>query len=178
MFELKKLNKNDKSSLISIKEIYENSFPSNERRDFKLVIELIENNLFTVFAITFEDRIIGMLSSWDFTYFTYIEHFAIDKNFRNNGVGSFILQEFINKTTNKILLEVDLPEDNISLKRIEFYKKFGFTICKETYVQPPYDSNKESVPMLIMTNEVIENKEEFETIKKTLYQNVYLTEYI
>jgi ribosomal protein S18 acetylase RimI-like enzyme len=176
MFELKKLNKNDKSLLISVKEIYESSFPPNERRDFKLVVDLIDNQSFSLSAIRFENQTIGFLSCWFFFDFTYIEHFAIDKDYRNNGVGSFILQEFINKTTNKIILEVDLPEDDISFKRIVFYKKFGFTICKETYIQPPYDSSKESVPMLIMSSEEIESKVEFETIKKTLYQNVYLTD--
>ncbi len=173
MIELKKIKKNDKQSLISIREIYENSFPPDERRDFELVTELIDNKLFTLYGIIFENNTIGMLSGWSFIDFTYIEHFAIDSKFRNNGAGSFIFQKFINQTTNKIILEVDLPTDEISLKRIKFYTKFGFSICKETYIQPPYDKNKEAVPMLIMSNVDIESFEDFEYLKNTIYKNVY-----
>lgn len=173
MFELKKIQKNDKQTLNSIRVIYENSFPSDERRDFELVTELINNNIFTLYAINFENNTIGMLSSWSFIDFTYIEHFAIDSKFRNNGAGSFIFQKYINLTPNKIILEVDLPTDEISFKRIKFYTKFGFSICKETYIQPPYDKNKEAVPMLIMSNVEIECFQDFEYLKYIIYKNVY-----
>ena len=174
MFELKKIKKNNKIELTSIKEIYENSFPPDERRDFNLVIDLLKNKTFSLNAILFENKAIGLLSYWHFDQFIYIEHFAIHENFRNNGVGSFIINNFVTQNFNKqILLETEIPIDRISLRRIEFYKRFGFIISTENYIQPPYDKTKEAVPMLIMSKPEIESNTDFETIKRILYKNVY-----
>ncbi len=173
MFEIVKVNEDDNYSLSRIKYIYESSFPENERRDFVDVIKLITNQQFTLYAVKFEIEIVGMLSIWELSEFYYIEHFAIDENYRSEGIGSFVLKQFISVRDKQIILEVDLPYDNISLKRIRFYENFGFVLCHENYIQPPYSKSKESVPMLIMSKPEITGLVEFERIKAVLYQIIY-----
>jgi ribosomal protein S18 acetylase RimI-like enzyme len=173
MFKLEKVKNDDNYSLNRIKNIYESSFPENERRDFEDVIKLLTNQQFTLFSIKFEIETVGMLSVWEFSEFSYIEHFAIDEDFRSEGIGTYILKQFISKQEKQIILEVDLPNDNLSLKRIRFYESFGFNICREEYIQPPYSKFKEAVPMLIMSKPEIISFEEFESIKAALYHIVY-----
>ncbi|MFZ4398552.1 MAG: GNAT family N-acetyltransferase [Bacteroidales bacterium] len=173
MINLQKLTSKDKLILSSVKKIYENSFPFNERRDFKNTIALLSDKRFQLSAILFENEIVGMLSKWDFDGFVYIEHFAIAKVFRGNGLGSFVLQEMIKKENRQIVLEVELPENNFSLKRIKFYERFGFHICHELYIQPPYDKEKKSVSMLIMTLQRIQSITEFNSIKSCIHKEVY-----
>ncbi len=173
MINLQKLVPADKLYLKKIRKIYEQSFPPNERRTFEKVINLLADKRFYLFAVTFEDEVVGMLSKWDLNTFVYVEHFAVSEEFRNNGLGSYVLQKIIQDESRQIVLEVDFPEDELSLKRIRFYKQFGFSIYSESYIQPPYDKDKDAVPMLIMTCQEIDSVVVFQNIKKTLHQEVY-----
>lgn len=173
MIDFQELTPSDKLILKKIKKIYENSFPPDERRLFKNVVSLLNDTRFSLSAIMFENEVMGMLSLWDFTSFVYIEHFAISEEFRNNGLGSYVLKKLIQDENRQIVLEVELPEDTLSLKRVKFYERFGFSICHELYTQPPYEQNKASVPMLIMAKHTIAALPEFQNIKKTLHQEVY-----
>ncbi len=170
MITLQKLAPTDKLYLKKVRKIYEQSFPPNERRAFEKVINLLADKRFYLFAVTFENEVVGMLSKWDFSTFVYIEHFAVSEEFRGNGLGSHVLQKVIRDESRQIVLEVELPEDEFSLKRIKFYKQLGFSICSESYIQPPYDKYKEAVPMLIMTCQEINSVAVFQNIKKTLHQ--------
>ena len=173
MVNIQKLTTNDILKLTKVKKIYENSFPVNERRDFIKLITLLSDIKFQLLAITFENEVVGMLSKWDFDSFIYIEHFAIASDFRGNGMGSYILQNLLQDEIRQIVLEVELPDDEISLKRIKFYEKFGFHCCQERYIQPPYDKDKESVSMLLMTTQLIDSLQDFQYIKNILYHEVY-----
>jgi ribosomal protein S18 acetylase RimI-like enzyme len=173
MIILQKLLPTDKLYLKKVKKIYETSFPPNERRYFKKVVALLTDNRFCLFAITFENEVVGMLSKWDFSTFVYIEHFAISLTFRGNGLGSHILQKIMQDENRQIVLEVELPDNIFSLTRIKFYERFGFTICSESYIQPPYDKTKEAIPMFIMTTQKIDSVIVFQNIKKILYKEVY-----
>ncbi len=173
MINLQKLSLSDTSFLKKVRLIYENAFPPNERRAFEDVLELLEDKRFSLFAVTFGNEVIGMLSKWDFDTFVYIEHFAISAAFRCKGMGSHVFKQLMMAENRQIVLEVELPENEIAVKRICFYERFGCIICHEPYIQPPYDKNKASVPMLIMTKYAISTSNEFNKIKKTLHLEVY-----
>jgi len=159
--------------LKKIRKIYENSFPPDERRDFKKLKSLLVDPRFSLAAIVFEDEVVGLISNWDFEHFVYIEHFAVAREFRGNGLGTYVLKSFMQQEKRVIVLEVELPEDATSFKRIKFYKGFGFRLCEETYIQPPYDKGKQALPMLIMIANESEAALPFSKIEKTLHQQVY-----
>jgi len=173
MTDIYQIAPDNKKLLKKIRIIYETAFPPIERRDFNKVIDLIADNRFQLSAIKFENEVVGMLSKWDFESFVYIEHFAISKIFRGIGLGSQVIQNIIQQENRQIVLEVELATDEISLKRIKFYTQFGFGICPEPYIQPPYDKGKETLPMLIMAKPAINSGLEFQKIKATLHQQVY-----
>lgn len=173
MIDFQQIIPSDKLILKKIKKIYENSFPPDERRLFKKVVNLLNDTRFSLSTIMFENEVVGMLSLWDFTNFVYIEHFAISEEFRSNGLGSYVLKKLIQDENRQIVLEVELPVDELSFKRIKFYERFGFSICHESYTQPPYDQNKASLPMLILAKHAIASLQEFQNITKTLHQEVY-----
>lgn len=156
-----------------IRDIYESSFPIDERRDFNLIQEILNDKRFIFNVIKKNNKIIGILSSWKFDKFTYIEHFAICKEHRNKGLGTETLNIILSTTKNLIVIEVEKPDNEEATKRINFYKKFSFIECFEDYIQPPYDISKQAVPMLIMSKPSIKNKKEFNYIKNTLYKYVY-----
>ncbi len=173
MIHLTTILTTDKKHLIGIKMIYESSFPDNERRDFTQLVELLDDDRFKLKGIFIDDDLVGFISYWDFNVFMYVEHFAISDVLRNNGLGTHVLQSLLEENLNKMLLEVDLPSDPISFKRIKFYERLGFVICHEEYIQPPYGEGKEAVPMLILSKPEIDNTNEFKTIVKTIHSEVY-----
>ena len=175
MIHITPILSSDKKNLTKIKKIYEYSFPIDERRDFDKLIDMLKDVRFGIKGIFVDDDLAGFISLWDFEEYLYVEHFAVDKELRGNGLGSHVLQNIINETQHKIILEVDLPSDTISFKRIKYYEKFGFILCHEEYIQPPYGDGKDAVPMFIMSKPEIDDYTEFQQIVKTLHSQVYLS---
>ena len=95
------------------RQIYETSFPEDERRNFDLLKALDGKSDFDFFVITDKQaNAIGIISLWSFKEFIYIEHFAIQQNERGKGIGSSVLSSLANKYSKPVLLEVELPEND------------------------------------------------------------------
>ena len=160
------------------KEIYNSSFPLDERRDFDLVLDMVGKEGFDFYVIksSLEDEIpIGIISIWEFYDFAYIEHFAIDLSLRQKGYGSKVLNEIINKYSKPFIIEVEPPTNVEALKRIDFYKKLNFSLLDFNYLQPAYSPTQNPLPMNLMTNNILyftnENiQKAVSLIHKTVYK--------
>lgn len=160
--------------LEKIRYIYEEAFPIDERRDFKQLTDIFEiNKNIGIEPITENDRIIGFIIYWIFDSFVYIEHFAIDKEKRGNGIGTEILKRFIAKTDRPIVLEAELPTDKISTDRITFYQRLGFELHSYKYIQPAYDADRNPIELCLMSHSTTSNTPDLDTVRDTLYQYVY-----
>ncbi len=140
------------------KEIYNSSFPLDERRDFDLVVEMVGKEGFDFYVIksSLEDETpIGIISIWEFCDFAYIEHFAIDLSLRQKGYGSKVLNEIINKYSKPFIIEVEPPTNVEALKRIDFYKKLNFSLLDFNYLQPAYSPTQNPLQMNLMTNNIL-----------------------
>ena len=87
----------------------------------------------------------------NWTGFTYGEHFAVSPKWRNGGVGARILKEVMETVPGMFCLEVELPKDELSKRRIRFYERNGFFLNPYPYVQPPLSDGQEELPLQIMT---------------------------
>lgn len=154
-------------------ELMENSFPSDEYRNYDEQKNLLSNPLYNVYVIYDGDFIKAFIALWDFERFAYIEHFAVNPKYRNCGLGSDVLSKIKNTFDKRICLEVELPTGEMPKRRINFYKRNGFYLNEYDYVQPPMDEDKNPVPLMIMTTNSKLNIEEFEHIRNTLYSKVY-----
>lgn len=162
---------NDFNKINSAKELYENSFPRYERRDWEEIIRYEQNNkIFNFFTIDIEQNFCGIVSIWHFNEFIYIEHFAIKNEYRNKGIGSKILEILKKQYNLPIVLEVEPPGSCITKKRISFYIRNGFFILKDKYIQPPYSKNLPACEMKIMTTKAGIS---FQKVKNILYKEVY-----
>ena len=115
----------------------------------------------------------ALLAVWEFESFTYIEHFAVDPALRNSGTGSAMLQELVRKYQKQICLEVELPEDELTRRRIGFYERNGFVFNEYPYIQPPISKGKSPVPLWVMTYGKGITRQAFEEMRKVLYRRVY-----
>ncbi|MBE9467482.1 MAG: GNAT family N-acetyltransferase [Bacteroidetes bacterium] len=131
--------------------LYEDSFPTDERRQISNQTNIMEKINYNFEIITKDNHFIGILLWWDYNNFRYIEHLATLPKERCKGFGKTILEQFINRDTKPIILEVDLPESNINKRRIEFYKRIGFKLNNHYYKQTPYNKESSSVELLLMS---------------------------
>ena len=145
--------------------ILENSFPPDEYRTYEGQKFLWNHPKYTVYVITV----------WKFEDFAFIEHFAVNPFYRNQGLGSLILHEILNLLQCQICLEVELPKTDFAKRLIGFYERNGFFINHYPYAQPPYTREKQPVPLLMMTSGNCVSKDRFDSIKETIFKEVYQT---
>lgn len=150
------------------------SFPENEYRTLSQLRELTDaGNAFVNQIVQDEDRLIGLLTAWDFGNFIYMEHFATDPALRNSGYGKKILEAWCNQTSRPLVLEVEEPVEEMAKRRVGFYQRNGFTLWEKPYQQPPYKPGDSYLPMRLMVRGNLDCEQDFERIKNTIYKEVY-----
>lgn len=175
MIEIEQIKTADSKKYLFVEELLTSAFPQEEHRDLSIQREFTDNNpLFYNSIILDNGSPIGLLSYWRFEQFIYIEHFAIHPSKRNGGMGQKVLSIFKEKIHLPIVLEVELPEDEISKRRILFYEREGFSLWKHEYQQPPYRNGDSFLPMYIMVHGKLNITTDFENIKSRIYKEVYL----
>jgi len=72
-----------------------------------------------------------------------------------------------------VILEVEPPDAELARQRIRFYEQEDFVLNQTVFVQPPYSSQQKTVELRLMEwgGKLLER--EFESIKSTLYRQVY-----
>lgn len=153
-------------------DLFEESFPLSERPEFETVEDRKEKN-FHFMVVTNDDEPIGIFTYWEFHEFNYIEHFAIDRSLRGQGMGKATMLNFMMLHPEQVVLEIEEPNTEQADHRLEFYTDLGFTRQAQDYVQPSYHGAKgDRVPMIIMSKYELDD-DEFEEVKSVLYKNVY-----
>ena len=160
--------------LEQIKDLYINSFPAHERREFYELVNQLSKPNFRIFRVAHISVIVGFISVWDFIDFTFVEHFAVSPKHRGLGLGTQVMNTLIGREEKPIVLEVEPPIDELSAKRVKFYSKFGFVILPQVYIQPSYSSNKPAVEMRLMPNYLAASAEWINQCINTITCNVYL----
>lgn len=166
------LEKMKKAEFEQVYRIMEQSFPENEIRPCAEQKNLIDNPLYSVYILK-EKEIKAFIAAWDFCDFAFIEHFAVNTKYRNLGIGSKVLSEFVSAQSKRVCLEVELPNSEIAKRRIGFYERNGFCLNEYDYFQPPISVGKNKVPLAIMTSKDFVTEQMFQRIKDVLYKEVY-----
>ncbi|MCR4658821.1 MAG: GNAT family N-acetyltransferase [Bacteroidales bacterium] len=151
-------------------DLFEEAFPDDERPPVSSLKHRPANFHFTV--ATNDDEPIGLLTYWEFDDMIYVEHFAIDSDLRNQGLGKVVFLNFLSQQKEQVVLEVETPHSEESEHRLEFYTSMGFFQNPQQYTQPPYFEGGNPVPMLILSKYELDD-DEFLAIKNTLYREVY-----
>ena len=157
------LQRINETNFPEIYRIMQASFSDDEYRPYDEQLALFEEPEYRIYYMP-----AGFLAVWEFESFIYIEHFAVDPALRNSGTGSAMLQELVKQYQKPICLEVELPEDELTRRRIGFYERNGFVFNEYPYIQPPISKGKSPVPLRIMTYKSEITREEFQKMKEIL----------
>lgn len=150
------------------------SLPAEEIRSFELQFKLFSKKPYHLYVKkTEQGEIIGILSAWEFEDLRFIEHLAVNESFRGGGIGGKILEEYLKMDDRQVILEVELPDNDMAKRRIGFYERHGFGLNTFQYEQLPLNKGDQPLPLYLMTYPVTLSEEEFEKKKEFLYDSVY-----
>ena len=156
----------NRTTNFSLWELYVDSFPPQERRSVDKHKEILLDPRFMPFDIYDEmNELVGLFYCWDCGEFIYGEHFAVFPKARNNGIGKQTIDTIKKIAGNKtIIIEVEPPVDDLTNRRVGFYKREGFHVTAHEYMHPSY-SNLEPYLLNIMSYPKDLSKDEFETFR-------------
>lgn len=149
---------------------YAASFPEDERRDWYKFVRLFEHPLVNVLSVLNDSENIGYLVLWELENHTFVEHFEVFTEFRNQKLGSKIM-EYLTTNHPRIILEIEPGNLNEnSQRRFSFYQKNGFHLIDEMYIQPSYGEGKKPLSLWLLSNYYPENLSQ---VKDEIYDVVY-----
>ena len=131
--------------------IYTESFPLNERRTPDQQLLIFQKPPYQLNTYLIDDHIVGFIASWCDPEFIFIEHFAISPEFRSKRLGSTVLQQFIDDYKIPVILEIEMPIDELTKRRLKFYELAGFIRNTHQHYMPPYHESDPPLEMEILT---------------------------
>lgn len=132
--------------------IYRRAFPENEQWREEAYDRAFDDPLFEADALMLDGVVVGLLFHWQTGDFRYIEHFAIAAELRGRNLGSQVLTAFFERFGGQVILEIDPPEDVISIRRLHFYERAGFVANPEyTYIHPSYRQPFRQHPLVLLS---------------------------
>lgn len=174
MIKFQRITTDDKELYSYMEQLMISSFPSEEYRSLEELRKYTDTKPHFYNNIIFHHNTpVGFITYWDFGHFYYVEHFAIDPSQRNGGLGKNVLNHLCQQLNSPIILEVETPEEEMAIRRINFYKRHGFTLWEKSYMQPPYKPGDNYLPMLLMAYGNLECEKDFEPVKAQIYRDVY-----
>lgn len=143
-------------------EIYNNSFPDNERRPVPYMIKMLETDQSYIYLIEIEGEVAGMatVNPMTGTNFYQLDYLAIEEKYRGLGIGNDFVEFLIDMARSEnrsFIVEVEQPDcedkgDNKN-RRIDFYLKLGAKEIKNVYYALPDFDGKGAVPMTLLLME-------------------------
>lgn len=174
MIKLKRITTKDKDLHPFMEALMKEAFPPEEYRSFDELENYSEQREEFYNTIIFDDNEkVGFLTFWDLGDFYYFEHLAISPTLRNHGHGHHLLKHLKENFTKPLVLEVEIPDNEMAKRRVKFYERNGFKLWENDYLQPPYRPTDAPLPMKLMVYGDLEAHLHFETIKDKMYKIVY-----
>jgi GNAT superfamily N-acetyltransferase len=174
MIGIKRITTGDSRYYDYVERLLTTSFPAEEYRDLQELRAYTDTVPHFYCHIVLEDETpIGLVTYWDLGGFYYVEHLAVDPNRRNGGYGHGLLEYLADRLKKPIVLEVERPTEEMSRRRINFYRRHGYALWEKDYFQPPYKSGYDKLPMYLMVKGDLNPEEDFESVKECIHRAVY-----
>ena len=131
--------------------LYQKSFPPHEQRETPSQGNILHHPEYH-FTLAYDGKLfIGLILYWGTPDFLYVEHFCILPELRNRHYGQRILAE-LGKQSKTIILEINPPINEISVRRKGFYERCGFTENPYAHVHPPYHPGNPGHRLVVMSS--------------------------
>lgn len=140
-------------------DLYESSFPTAEKRKQEDHKRAFENPLFFPMSAWENEELIGVLFYWEWENYRYLEYLAVNTELRGKSYGSQLLRH-LSDNGHTIILEIDPLINEISVRRLQFYERAGYTLTPYRYMHLPYRLETEIQELLILSFPKMISKEQ------------------
>lgn len=128
--------------------LYRASFPPHEQREAASQQAILGNEAYHFDLLLDAGEWVGEALYWDAGDFLYLEHFCIRPELRNRRYGQKALEVLCRRP---LILEIDPPVDEISIRRKGFYERCGLAANPYPHVHPPYHAGNRGHDLVLMT---------------------------
>ncbi|MGI6520833.1 MAG: GNAT family N-acetyltransferase [Fermentimonas sp.] len=139
--------------------LYEESFPVAERRKRADHLRACSDSRFFPLSAWEGRELIGLLFFWEWNSYRYLEHLAVTPSLRGQGHGSRMLRD-LRDSEHTVILEVDPLVNELSVRRLQFYERAGYTLTPYRFVHLPYRTEAEAQELLILSYPSMITKEQ------------------
>ncbi len=157
----------------SLYQLFEDSFPSDEYRPYHMQRSLLSDPHYQIYVYEKDHELAAFFATWEGPDFIFLEHFAVKLRFRNGGLGSKLLQAFLEQQVKPVVIEIEPPEGEIEKRRADFYKRNGFTLSGWGYVQPPLAKGQNPVSLVLMSYPKPLQEQAYQSFKNWVFNHVY-----
>lgn len=132
-------------------DLYGVSFPIHEQRLIESQCRIITHPEYH-FDLIYDDGgdWCGSILYWETAEFIYVEHFCILPERRGHGCGQRAL-ELLGSKNKTVILEIDPPVDETSVRRKGFYERCGYRANSFAHIHPPYRMGFKGHELVIMS---------------------------
>lgn len=153
-------------------DLYKISFPYHEQRESFSQSQILNQDEYRFNIICDDGKFVGELLCWSIGDLLYVEHFCILPSMRNKQYGQRVLALLQEKP---LVLEIDPPTDEISLRRKTFYERCGFVENRYHHIHPPYHKENSGHELVIMSSPRALTEHEYDIFNRYL-QNVIMNQ--
>lgn len=152
-------------------ELYQISFPLHEQREELSQTAILHDDTYHFELIYDEDIFIGLVLYWENLDYIYIEHFCILPEMRNKQYGKKVLS-FLKEQKKTLILEIDPPIDEVSVRRKGFYERCGFVENPYPHIHPPYHQGNHGHELVIMSSPMAISQAEYNAFDTHLQDKI------
>ncbi len=131
--------------------IYEEAFPRCERRSEEDTRRALADPTFAAEGVWLGGELVALCFSWIYGPWCYVEYLAVTPDRRNLKAGSRILGELLRRHE-RVVLEIEPPEDELTMRRRGFYERMGFSLNGYHYIHPSYSRPFEPHRLMLMSS--------------------------
>ena len=146
-------------------DLYKISFPPHEQRKMPSQLYILQQNAYHFDIICDNGEFVGEILYWDIGGALYIEHFCVMPSQRNKHYGQKILNAY---QETPLILEIDPPVDEISIRRKRFYERCGFVANPYFHIHPAYHCENTGHELVIMSSPEMLKRGEYEHFNQYL----------
>ena len=145
--------------------LYSISFPAHEQRETPSQEHILGQSSYHFDVVCDDGQFVGEVLYWDIGGAYYIEHFCVLPAMRNKCYGQKILAML---RDTPLILEIDPPVDELSIRRKGFYERCGFAENPYSHVHPAYHCGNAGHKLVVMSSPKGLTPEEYEHFRQYL----------
>ena len=169
--KLRRITHSNDSELRQLIALQRETFPEYPKHTEELWIDFVDNYPAMSFNAVYEnEELAGLFIYWDLGNSYYIHFIAVLPEMRNRKIGQQIMDWVAANLQKPVFLESEVPFDEMTTRRLNFYKRNGFTALANDPEILSTERDGEEHPLWLMGTQKVDDLDRYLIqIRQTVY---------